>query len=244
MTLLPAKSKPVWLRVLGIDPASSGPTGYAVIETDGRECRALRYGAWRPARGTSIAGRLRNIHKLVAGLVAEFAPGAVAVESAFAALNVRTALQLAEVRGVVLLAAAEGGIPVESYSPREVKASLTGYGQASKQQMQEMVRSHLGLARRPEPPDAADALAIALCHIHASRARARLGVATNGAVAGTTAAGANGATRAKPAAARRVPRPAQDSSTPSRLSRIPIAGSLTKPSLTKLSMTKLSTTKR
>ena len=162
------------LRVLGIDPASAGATGYAVIETDGRECRALRYGAWRPARGASIAQRLRDIHRLVAGLVAEFAPGALAVESVFTALNMRTALQLSEVRGVVLLAAAEGDIPVESYSPREVKASLTGYGQASKAQMQDMVRSHLSLAERPEPSDAADAIAIALCHIHALRAQARM----------------------------------------------------------------------
>src|SRR5712692_5751244 len=197
MARLPAKPKIAPLRVLGIDPACSGPTGYAVIETDGRECRALRYGAWRPARGASPAGRLRDIHKLVAGLVAEFAPGAVAVESVFAALNVRTALQLAEVRGVVMLAAAEGDVPVNSYSPREVKASLTGYGQASKEQMQEMVRSHLCLAERPEPADAADALAIALCHIQAARARARMAVAT---------APARKPPRTTSAAARRVPR--------------------------------------
>ena len=205
MTLLPAKPNPAWLRVLGIDPASSGPTGYAVIETDGRECRALRYGAWRPARGTSIAGRLRDIHKLVADLVAEFAPGAVAVESAFAALNVRTALQLAEVRGVVMLAAAEGGIPVESYSPREVKASLTGYGQASKQQMQELVRSHLSLAERPEPADAADALAIALCHIHATRAQARLNSAINAVPREATAARPSGSSRHDASRSRRIP---------------------------------------
>jgi crossover junction endodeoxyribonuclease RuvC len=214
MTRLPAKPKVALLRVLGIDPACTGPTGYAVIETDpegsGR-CRALRYGAWRPARGASLAGRLRDIHKLVAGLVAEFAPGAVAVESAFAALNVRTALQLAEVRGVVMLAAAEGDIPVKSYSPREVKASLTGYGQASKEQMQEMVRSHLCLAERPEPSDAADALAIALCHIQAARAQARMAVATAPAIP---------VPRAKSAAAQRASRAGAGS----RAVRIPVQG--------------------
>lgn len=168
--------------MLGIDPAAAGATGYAVVETDGRECRALHFGAWRPARGASPAGRLKDIHKLVAGLVAEFAPEAVAVESAFAALNVRSALQLAEVRGVVLLAAAEGNIPVHSYAPRQVKASVTGYGQASKEQMQEMVRSQLSLAQRPQPADAADAMAVALCHIHSTRAAARLAAATRPAI--------------------------------------------------------------
>ncbi len=169
-------------RVLGIDPAAAGTTGYAVVETDGRDCRALRFGAWRPARGASAAGRLKDIHRLVAQLVKEFAPEAVAVESAFTALNVRSALLLAEVRGVVLLAAAEGDIPVHSYAPRQVKASVTGYGQASKEQMQEMVRSQLSLTERPQPADAADAIAIALCHIHATRAAARLVAATRPAV--------------------------------------------------------------
>ena len=169
-------------RVLGIDPAAAGTTGYAVVETDGRDCRALRFGAWRPARGASAAGRLKDIHRLVAQLVKEFAPEAVAVESAFTALNVRSALLLAEVSGVVLLAAAEGDIPVHSYAPRQVKASVTGYGQASKEQMQEMVRSQLSLTERPQPADAADAIAIALCHIHATRAAARLVAATRPAV--------------------------------------------------------------
>jgi hypothetical protein len=160
------------------------------------------------------------------------------VESAFAALNVRTALQLAEVRGVVILAAAEGDIPVRSYSPREVKASLTGYGQASKEQMQEMVRSHLCLAARPEPSDAADALAIALCHIQAARAQARMALATAPAMPATPRMSAINAPRTKPAAARRVPRPAQVSVAASRSSRIPIAGSMTKSSITKLRTTK------
>jgi crossover junction endodeoxyribonuclease RuvC len=181
MALFPVRQKLPLLRVLGIDPASAGATGYAVIETDpensGR-CRALHYGAWRPARGATAAGKLRDIHKLVAGLVAEFAPGAVAVEAVFTALNITTALRLAEVRGVVMLAAAEGDIPVESYSPRDVKASLTGYGQASKHQMQDMVRSQLCLPARPEPADAADAMAIALCHIFATRAQARMTAAS------------------------------------------------------------------
>jgi crossover junction endodeoxyribonuclease RuvC len=168
------------LRVLGIDPAAAGATGYAVIETDGRECRALHYGALRPQRAASPAGRLEEIHRLVAKLVEEFSPGAVAVEAAFAALNVKSAMQLAEVRGVVLLAAAQGRVPVESYSPREVKASIAGYGNASKEQMQVMVRSQLRLAELPRPFDAADALAVALCHVHALRAQTRMAAALGG----------------------------------------------------------------
>jgi Holliday junction resolvasome RuvABC endonuclease subunit len=90
-----------------------------------------------------------------------------------------TALRLAEVRGVVLLAAAQASIPAHSYSPREVKSSVAGYGAASKQQMQQMVSSALGLTEYPEPADAADALAVALCHAHLSRAQERMAVAMN-----------------------------------------------------------------
>ena len=163
-------------RVLGIDPAAVGATGYAVLETDParqNEFRVLHYGAARPARRATPEMRLESIHRLVAGLLEEYLPGVVAVEAPFAALNLRSALLLAEVRGVVLLAAAQRNVPVESYSPREIKASVAGYGQASKEQMQVMVRSQLRLVELPEPHDAADALAVALCHIHSQRARAR-----------------------------------------------------------------------
>ena len=102
----------------------------------------------------------------------------MALESVFTALNMKTALKLAEVRGVVMLAAAERNIPVHSYSPREVKSCVAGYGHASKQQMQQMVRAQLGMREMPEHADAADALAIALCHIHNHQARARIAAAT------------------------------------------------------------------
>ena len=162
------------LCVLGVDPAVAGATGYGVVEFIGSAPRLLRFGALKlPARAT-FAARLREIHELIAQLVAEFAPDAVAVESVFTALNMRTALKLAEVRGVVLLAAAQASIPAHSYSPREVKASIAGYGAASKQQMQQMVSSALGLTEYPEPADASDALAVALCHVHSFRASERL----------------------------------------------------------------------
>lgn len=163
-------------RVLGVDPAAAGATGYGVIESDGRRCHTLRLGALRATRQgpEHFPARLREIHALLSGLIEEFDPHEVAVESVFTALNMKTALKLAEVRGVVLLAAAQAGIPVHSYSPRQVKSCVAGYGHAGKEQIQLMVRALLGLSETPEPPDAADALAVALCHLQTMRFRTRL----------------------------------------------------------------------
>jgi crossover junction endodeoxyribonuclease RuvC len=163
-------------RVLGVDPAVAGATGYGIVEFErpGATAKLVRFGAVKLPQRASFAARLREIHHLIESLVQEFAPDAVAVESVFTALNVKTALRLAEMRGVVLLAAAQAQIPAHSYSPREVKASVAGFGGASKQQVQQMVSSLLGLSVCPEPADASDALAIALCHAHVSRARDRL----------------------------------------------------------------------
>jgi crossover junction endodeoxyribonuclease RuvC len=187
------------MRVLGIDPALAGPTGYGLVETEGPRCRALHFGEWRaagrrnasraksnghaaPALKDTPAERLSEIHDRVARLLDEHRPDAVALEGVFAALNVKTALKLAEVRGVVLLAAAQRGLPVHTYSPREVKLSVTGYGHADKQQMQQMVRAQLLLSEAQQSQDlgtdAADALAVALCHIHSMQARARIAHAT------------------------------------------------------------------
>ncbi len=197
------------MRVLGIDPALAGPTGFGVVETEGRNFRAVHFGALRaaprgarknghgsrangnghaahgaPALKDTPAERLSEIHQRVARLLDEYEPHAVALEGIFAALNVKTALKLAEVRGVVLLAAAQRGLPVHTYSPREVKLSVTGYGHAGKQQMQQMVRAQLGLGSPQQSAalgaDAADALAVALCHIHCMQARARLAAAPVG----------------------------------------------------------------
>jgi crossover junction endodeoxyribonuclease RuvC len=165
-------------RVLGIDPAVAGATGYGIVEFEGTAPRLLRFGALKLPTRATFAARLREIHKLIEKLVEEFSPDAVAVEAVFTALNMRTALRLAEMRGVVLLAAAQAQIPAHSYSPREVKASVAGYGAASKHQMQQMVSSLLGLSSCPEPADAADALAVALCHAQAARARERMVAAT------------------------------------------------------------------
>lgn len=163
--------------VLGVDPALAGATGYGVVEFLGAKPHMLRFGALKHASSATSGVRLRAIHELIANLVAEFAPDAVAVEAVFTKINVSTALKLAEVRGVVLLAAAQASIPAHSYSPREVKSSVAGYGDASKLQMQQMVRSVLGLCEFPEPADAADALAVALCHAHTARSAERMAAA-------------------------------------------------------------------
>jgi crossover junction endodeoxyribonuclease RuvC len=179
MALNPPSRESDWWRVLGVDPAASGPTGYGIIESDGRVCRVLHYGALRVAtkRQKSSAGAvLCEVHRLLCELIEEFKPQAMAVESVFTALNMRTALRLAEVRGVVLLAAEEHGVEVRSYSPREVKVRVAGYGHADKRQMQLMVRAQLGMKELPEPSDAADALAVALCYMQADQMERRFGL--------------------------------------------------------------------
>jgi crossover junction endodeoxyribonuclease RuvC len=163
-------------RVLGIDPAAAGPTGYGIVESDGRKCRVVHYGALKVAdkiRKESAGAALEAVHKLICGLLRDFSPDAVAVEAIFSALNVKTALRLAEVRGVVLLAAAQHGINIHSYAPRLIKASVAGYGNADKRHVQVMVSSILGMAELPEPADAADALAVALCHLQNEQFRVR-----------------------------------------------------------------------
>jgi crossover junction endodeoxyribonuclease RuvC len=162
--------------VLGIDPAAAGATGFGVVEREGNRCRMIRLGAVRPSNRLSVASNthLCRIHREITELIQEFQPRAVALESVFAALNVKAALRLAEVRGVVLLAAAQAGVPAFSYSPREVKATVAGYGHAGKEQVQQMVRALLSMTETPEPADAADALALALCHIQIAEARERL----------------------------------------------------------------------
>ena len=205
----------LWTRVLGVDPAAAGPTGYGIVEGDGRTCKMLHYGALRVAANRQKLGAgvvLQEVHALLSRLIEEFAPDAMAVESVFTALNMRTALRLAEVRGVVLLAAAQHGLAVYSYAPREVKASVAGHGHADKRQIQMMVRALLSMQEIPEPADAADALAVALCHLQTERARVRFGLP-------------DAQTLQKPRAARsdsrcRVNRGAGNGATPDELTRI------------------------
>ena len=162
------------MRVLGIDCGCEA-TGYGIIETDGNNHRLVKAGTIRTSARQPFPERLRSIAEQLAGLMAGFAangqPLAVAVEEVFFAANVKSALKLGHVRGVALLEAARAGLPVSEYSPLEVKSSVVGYGRAEKHQVQRMVQSLLGLPEPPESADAADALAIAICHAHRGLAR-------------------------------------------------------------------------
>jgi crossover junction endodeoxyribonuclease RuvC len=153
------------VKVFGIDPGS-GRTGYGCVATDGSRLRLVACGAIVTSRREGLPAQLLKIHQQLVDLLAAHRPAAVAVESVFHAVNARSALTLGHARGVALLAAAQGGYPVAEYTPAVVKRAVVGYGRAEKQQVQEMVRLLLGLNEVPTPHDAADALAVAICHIH------------------------------------------------------------------------------
>jgi crossover junction endodeoxyribonuclease RuvC len=153
------------MRVLGID-CGSRVTGYGVIDTRGPNCILVRCGAIRSKPSDSLHIRLRSIYKGILEIINDVQSDAAAFESLFYATNVQSALKLGHVRGVSMFAAAEANLPVFEYSPLEVKSAVTGYGRAEKNQVQQMVRALLKLRDVPEPLDASDALAVAICHVH------------------------------------------------------------------------------
>jgi crossover junction endodeoxyribonuclease RuvC len=151
--------------VFGVDPGSLR-TGYGCIDTDGSRHRLVACGAITTRAGAEFPEKLLAIHQELGRLLRTHKPDCVAVENVFHAANVRSALKLGHARGVALLAAVEGGYPVIEYSPAEIKLAVVGYGRAEKRQVGEMVRLLLGLSEVPEPHDASDALAVAICHVH------------------------------------------------------------------------------
>jgi crossover junction endodeoxyribonuclease RuvC len=155
------------MRVFGIDPGSER-TGYGCIETDGRRHRLLVSGALSPAARLSFPDRLRVIHEGLTRLLGEQRPDCVAIENIFHARNVRCALRLGHARGVALLAASVAGVAIAEYTPAEIKRAVVGFGRAEKPQVGHMVKLLLGLDTVPAPHDAADAIAVAICHIHSS----------------------------------------------------------------------------
>jgi crossover junction endodeoxyribonuclease RuvC len=154
------------MRVLGID-CGSEYTGYGVVEelADGRLI-SHACGAIKLRTGAPMAARLHKIFSELTAIIAAHRPETVAIEDVFYAVNVKTALKLGQVRGVAMLAASSCGLEVAEYSPLSIKSAVVGYGKAEKQQVQQMVTRLLKLAAPPEPTDASDALAIAICHIH------------------------------------------------------------------------------
>jgi crossover junction endodeoxyribonuclease RuvC len=159
------------VRVLGID-CGSERTGYGVIESDGTEHRMLAAGVIRTSPRSPFEQRLLAIAGGLRAIIQEQRPETAAVEGVFYAANVKTALKLAHVRGVALLAVAEAGIELAEYSPLEIKTSVVGYGRAEKSQVKMMVQTLLRLSEAVDSEDACDALAVAICHVtHESTAR-------------------------------------------------------------------------
>ncbi len=154
--------------VLGVDPGTAR-TGYGIVERDGSRLRAIDYGCFETLSTTPAAERLMHIHQAISELIAEHHPSQVGVERLFFNKNVQTAFAVGQARGVVLLAAAQAGLPVFEYGPHEVKIAVTGYGRAQKDQVQRMVQTLLGLPELPRPDDIADALAVAICLVHGLR---------------------------------------------------------------------------
>jgi len=153
------------MRVLGIDPGSE-TLGWGVVKKDGNFYRLIDYGTVKSSPKESFSKRLLKIYTDLQEIIERFQPEVISVEEAFFAVNVKVALKLGQVRGVVLLLGEKNGLEIAEYAPRLVKQTVVGYGNAEKHQVQEMVKILLKLPTIPQPHDAADALAIAICHFH------------------------------------------------------------------------------
>ena len=161
------------MRVLGIDPGSQ-TTGWGVIDGDGRRYSLVAFGAIRASPALRFSARLLKMCNGLEEVIAEHRPDGCALEDAFLATNVKVSMKLGQVRGVVLLSAERAGLEIHEYSPRLIKQTVVGYGNAEKHQVQEMVRLLLRLKSIPTPHDAADALAVAICHFHHAQFRERI----------------------------------------------------------------------
>ena len=153
------------MRIMGIDPGTA-ITGFGLVEQEGSRLHLLDFGVIRTEPGIPDAERLLQIHREVGALLKNYRPDVLAIEELFFNKNSRTVLAVGQARGVVMLAAAQAELRVEEYTPLQVKMAVVGYGRAEKKQVQEMVKVLLGLPRPPKPDDAADALAVAICHAH------------------------------------------------------------------------------
>lgn len=156
------------IRILGIDPGYA-IVGFGILDYDGINFRPVQYGAITTDAGTDFTERLRAISEDMDYIFEKFKPDCMAVEKLYFTTNQKTAIDVAQARGVIILSASKRFVPVAEYTPLQVKVSVTGYGKAEKRQMMEMTRNILGLARVPKPDDTADALAVAICHGHTIR---------------------------------------------------------------------------
>lgn len=153
---------------MGIDPGTA-MCGYGLVSREGSAVRMVDYGCIQTTNAQPLPERLLHIHEAVSGLLALHRPTWIGVERLFFNKNVQSAFAVGQARGVVLLAAAQHGVPVLEYGPHEVKVAVTGYGRAQKDQVQRMVQAVLGMTVLPRPDDAADALAVAICAAHSAR---------------------------------------------------------------------------
>lgn len=164
------------MRVLGVD-CGSECTGYGVVEGQGSALAFVAAGGIRLSTRQPLELRLKKVFDELSRLIAEHQPEVVAIEDVFYSVNAKSALKLGHVRGVAMMAAAQHALPVAAYAPLAIKSSVVGYGRAEKSQVQAMVARLLRLEKPPEPPDAADALAIAICHLHTVATLERQGAA-------------------------------------------------------------------
>jgi crossover junction endodeoxyribonuclease RuvC len=153
------------VKIFGIDPGSER-TGYGCVETDGARHRLILCGAVVTPAMAPFPDKLLTIHARLGELLRDCAPDCVAIENLFHAVNARSALKLGHARGVAMLAAVQAGVTIREYTPAEIKRAVVGYGRAEKHQVGAMIKLILGLDAVPTPHDAADALAVAICHIH------------------------------------------------------------------------------
>lgn len=154
------------MRVLGFDPGTA-TTGYGVVEGHGNRLTHVAHGVIATPAGLPFEVRLKTIHEQASALVREHRPDAVAIEKLFFSQNVTTGITVAQARGVLALAVAQANLPIGEFSPLEVKNAVVGYGKATKNQVQDMIKILLNLDAVPRPDDAADALALAICLVHA-----------------------------------------------------------------------------
>jgi len=161
------------MRILGIDPGTLS-CGYGIVEEEDSRLFYVASGGIKVSSRIALAKRLKSIYEGIEGVIKKHRPDSMAIENLFFAKNVQAALKLGQAKGVAILAAVKEGIPVFEYSPLEVKQSVVGYGSADKKQVQQMVMTLLGLKTLPYPPDLADALALAICHIHTFRMKEML----------------------------------------------------------------------
>jgi crossover junction endodeoxyribonuclease RuvC len=167
------------MKVIGIDPGSE-TLGWGVIEGEGQKYVLVEFGTIKSSPRERFSKRLLKIADGVEKLIAEYQPDVLSIEEAFYAVNVNVALKLGQVRGAVLVVAERAGLEIGEYAPRLIKQTVVGYGNAEKHQMQEMVRLLLKLKKAPEPHDASDALAIAICHFHHAGMQDKIRQATAG----------------------------------------------------------------